>query len=47
MYRSTSLRLGKFPQCFNDGVVVPKEGFSVIASGNYNRVPIYFGKRCF
>ncbi len=43
MYRSTSLRLGKFPQCFNDGVVVPKEGFSVIASGNYNRVPIILG----
>lgn len=43
MYRSSGLRLGKFPQCFVDGVVVPKEGFDVIASGNYNRVPVIFG----
>ena len=43
MYRSSALRLGKFPQCFNDGVVVPKDGFSVIPSGNYNRVPVILG----
>lgn len=43
MYRSTALRLANFPQCFNDGVVVPKEGFSAIARGNYNRVPIILG----
>ncbi len=43
MYSSSGLRLGKFPQCFADGVVVPKEGFEVIKSGNYNRVPIIFG----
>lgn len=43
MYRSTSLKLDKFPQCFNDGVVVPKEGASVIANGMYNRVPMILG----
>lgn len=43
MYRSSSLRLANFPQAFNDGVVIPKDGFSVIRSGNYNRVPIILG----
>lgn len=43
MYKSSALRLGEFPQGFNDGVVIPKEGFSVIASGNYNRVPVILG----
>ncbi|MCM1246084.1 MAG: carboxylesterase family protein [Roseburia sp.] len=43
MYRSSALRLGNFPQGFNDGVVIPKDGFSVIRSGNYNRVPIILG----
>lgn len=43
MYKSSGLRLGKFPQGFTDGVVIPKDGFSVIASGNYNRVPMILG----
>lgn len=43
MYRSSSLRLANFPQGFNDGVVIPKDGFSVIRSGNYNRVPVILG----
>lgn len=43
MYRSTALRLDRFPQCFADGVVVPKEGTAVIQSGNYNRVPMILG----
>lgn len=43
MYKSSGLRLANFPQGFNDGVVIPKEGFSVIATGNYNRVPIILG----
>ena len=43
MYRSSALRLNLFPQGFNDGTVIPKEGFSVIASGNYNRVPVILG----
>lgn len=43
MYRSPALRLDKFPQCFADGVVVPKNGFSVISAGNYNRVPVILG----
>ena len=43
MYRSSALRLNLFPQGFNDGTVIPKEGFSVIASGTYNRVPVILG----
>lgn len=43
MYRSSSLRLANFPQGFNDGVVIPKDGFSVIRSGSYNRVPVILG----
>ena len=43
MYRSSALRLNLFPQGFNDGTVIPEEGFSVIASGNYNRVPVILG----
>lgn len=43
MYKSSALKLGKFPQGFNDGVVIPKEGFSVISAGNYNRVPVILG----
>ncbi|MGN1206109.1 MAG: carboxylesterase family protein [Eubacterium sp.] len=43
MYQSSALRFNLFPQGFNDGVVIPKEGFSVIASGNYNRVPVILG----
>lgn len=43
MYKSSSLRLSEFPQGFHDGTVIPKEGFSVITSGNYNRVPVILG----
>lgn len=43
MYKSSSLRVGEFPQGFHDGTVIPKEGFSVISSGNYNRVPVILG----
>lgn len=43
MYKSSSLRLAEFPQGFHDGTVVPADGFSVMASGNYNRVPMILG----
>ncbi len=43
IYQSSGLRLDKFPHGFADGVVIPKEGFSVIPSGNYNRVPVILG----
>lgn len=43
IYKSSGLRLSEFPQGFNDGVVIPKEGFSVIRSGDYNRVPVILG----
>ncbi len=43
MYKSSGLRLTRFPHGFADGTVIPKEGFDVIKSGNYNRVPMILG----
>lgn len=43
MAGSTSLRLTNFPQCFRDGVVIPKDGFDCLEYGGYNRVPIIIG----
>ena len=43
MYNSPSLRLGSFPQGFNDGIVISVDGFDAIPKGNYNRVPIILG----
>ena len=37
------LKLSNAPQLFADGYVIPKQGFDVIASGNYNAVPMIFG----
>ena len=43
MAGSTSLRLTNFPQCFRDGVVIPKRGFECVEWGGYNRVPMLIG----
>lgn len=43
MYTGMSLDLSHVPQLFADGYVIPKEGFDVIKSGNYNMVPMMFG----
>lgn len=43
MYKNFKLRMENFPQGFTDGVVLPNGGFSVISSGNYNRVPVILG----
>lgn len=43
IYTGMSLDLSKVPQLFADGYVIPKEGFEVIKSGNYNMVPMMFG----
>lgn len=43
MYSSPGLRLDKFPQGFNDGVVISIDGFEAIQKGDYNRVPIILG----
>lgn len=43
MYQSVDLRMSEFPHGFLDGTVLPKEGFSVIEWGRYNRVPIMLG----
>lgn len=43
MADSTGLRLTNFPQCFRDGVVIPKSGFECVEWGGYNRVPMLIG----
>ncbi len=43
MAGSSGLRLTNFPQCFRDGVVIPKAGFDCMEWGNYNRVPVLIG----
>lgn len=43
MYTYMGLKLSNAPQLFADGYVIPKQGFDVIASGNYNAVPMIFG----
>lgn len=43
MYRSVDLKMSDFPHGFLDGTVLPREGFSVIERGRYNRVPIMLG----
>ncbi len=43
MYKSFDLKMSEFPHGFADGVVIPKEGFSVIERGKYNRVPVLLG----
>ncbi|WP_026835889.1 carboxylesterase family protein [Eubacterium xylanophilum] len=43
MYRSPALKLTSFPHGFNDGVVIPKDGFEVIEKGDYINVPMLLG----
>lgn len=43
MYKTFNLRMENFPQGFTDGVVLPKDGFNVISTGNYNQVPVILG----
>lgn len=43
MAGSSGLRLTNFPQCFRDGVVIPKSGFDCLEWGAYNRVPVLIG----
>ncbi len=43
MYKSFDLKMTEFPHGFTDGKVLPKQGFSVIEQGTYNRVPVMLG----
>lgn len=43
MYKSFDLEMKDFPHGFTDGTVLPKQGFSVISKGQYNRVPLMLG----
>ncbi|WP_411349889.1 carboxylesterase family protein [Paenibacillus sp. WLX2291] len=40
---SVMIRMSEFPHLFTDGTVLPKQGFDVVDSGNYNRVPMLIG----
>nr|WP_171014930.1 carboxylesterase family protein [Culicoidibacter larvae] len=40
---SAIIRMQTFTHLFMDGTVIPKEGFDVIASGNYFKVPVMLG----
>ena len=43
MYTYMGLKMSNAPQLFEDGYVIPKDGFDVLATGNYNVVPMIFG----
>lgn len=43
IYKNFDLKMEEFPQGFTDGVVLPNEGFDVIKTGDYNRVPVMLG----
>lgn len=40
---NAAIRMEVFPHLFADGVVIPKEGFGVFETGEYNKVPIILG----
>lgn len=40
---SVMIRMSEFPHLFADGYVLPKNGFDVVQSGKYNRVPMLIG----
>jgi para-nitrobenzyl esterase len=39
---NANIRMGVFPHLFADGIVIPKTGFAVLDTGNYNQVPVIF-----
>lgn len=40
---NAAIRMSVFPHLFADGTVLPKEGFAVFETGNYNKVPTMLG----
>lgn len=40
---SVMIRMSEFPHLFADGHVLPKNGFDVVQTGQYNRVPMLIG----
>ncbi|GAU76696.1 carboxylesterase family protein [Fusibacter sp. 3D3] len=40
---NAAIRMSVFPHLFADGYVLPKEGFAVLSTGNYNKVPTLLG----
>ncbi|WP_325007740.1 carboxylesterase/lipase family protein [Paenibacillus sp.] len=42
-YGQVSIQMEPFPHLFEDGAVIPKEGFKRIDSGHYHKVPVILG----
>lgn len=40
---ATSIKMDLFPHLYKDGYVIPKEGFDLLKTGNYHKVPIILG----
>lgn len=40
---STAIKMDLFPHLYKDGYVIPKEGFELLKTGNYHKVPIILG----
>ncbi len=40
---NAAIRMSVFPHLFADGVTIPKEGFEVFKTGEYNQVPVMLG----
>lgn len=43
LYGSVAIKMNQFPHLYKDGYVIPKQGFNVIKTDNYNKVPIMVG----
>ncbi|MCM8711587.1 carboxylesterase family protein [Clostridium sp. SYSU_GA19001] len=43
LYGTVAIKMGQFPHLYKDGNVIPKEGFELLKTGNYNKVPIIIG----
>ncbi|WP_432459613.1 carboxylesterase/lipase family protein [Agarivorans sp. QJM3NY_25] len=43
LYGPAPIKMAPFPHLFKDGYVLPAEGFEVLKTGHYNKVPVMLG----
>jgi para-nitrobenzyl esterase len=43
LHAASPIKMKPFPHLFKDGYVIPKEGFGLLRSGDYNKVPLILG----